>query len=292
MKFQRALRGLMCEAWYADKTALAAVIRGAAATVAYLEAGRLTINLAEGDSGDGKKPRALTTAPVSVAGSIAVVALHGVFGTGWDEWEKSHGAIDSAEVARILRGLANDPRIDGIVLDIDSPGGLVIGTPELAEAVGEVAAQKPVFAHTAGLLASAAYYVAAGATAIYASKSALVGSIGVYMPITDISGLYEKLGIKVELFTSGPLKGAGYPGVALSDEQRADFQDHINHAFQSFSEHVKLNRKAIEDTSMLGQVFWADQALARGLVDSLASLEKTIEDCANFAASYTNQPSI
>ena len=86
---------------------------------------------------------------------------------------------------------------DAVILDIDSPGGTVAGTPELGAAVAALNGQKPVYAFSSGLMCSAAYWIASQAEAIYATPSARVGSIGVVQTVIDNSARLHAEGIKV-----------------------------------------------------------------------------------------------
>jgi ClpP class serine protease len=103
-------------------------------------------------------------------------------------------------------------------LDIDSPGGTVAGTPELAAAVSALDQKKPVYAFSSGLMASAAYWIASQARAIYATPSAQVGSIGVVQAVVDRSAAINAAGIKVEVFSVGKYKAMGAPGTPLTDD--------------------------------------------------------------------------
>ena len=86
------------------------------------------------------------------------------------------GAVDTEDVAAALSEAGASPAVRAVFLDIDSPGGTVAGTPELAGAVASLNARKPVYAFTSGMMASAAYWIASQATAVYATPSAQVGS--------------------------------------------------------------------------------------------------------------------
>ena len=125
-----------------------------------------------------------------------------------------------SNTAATLRELATNPAVHTVLLDINSPGGTVNGTPELAYAVRSLAREKHVYTYTSGNCCSAAYWVASQSDVIYAAPSAMVGSIGVLLPLIDTSGLYEKNGIKVEAIAAGKYKSTGLDGTSLTDEQR------------------------------------------------------------------------
>jgi protease-4 len=121
------------------------------------------------------------------------------------------------------------------------------------------------------MMCSAAYWLASGASAIVATPSADVGSIGVYLPVLDVTGYYDNLGVKVELLKSGDLKAPGFPGTSLSDAQRADLQAGVDAVYGMFTRHVKAHRRT-GDEAMRGQSMMGEQAHAVGLVDSLGML--------------------
>ena len=126
------------------------------------------------------------------------------------------GATDSAEIHSALREAGQRDDIKAVLLDIDSPGGTVAGTPELAAAVASINERKPVYAFSSGLMASAAYWVASQARAIYATPSAQVGSIGVVQAVIDDTAALDAEGIKVEVFSVGKYKAMGAPGTPLT----------------------------------------------------------------------------
>ena len=112
------------------------------------------------------------------------------------------GATGSEEIGDCSREAAERDDIKAVFLDIDSPGGTVAGTPELAATVASINAQKPVYAFSSGLMCSAAYWIASQARAIYATPSAQVGSIGVVQAVIDDTAALDARGIKVEVSLS------------------------------------------------------------------------------------------
>jgi hypothetical protein len=95
---------------------------------------------------------------MEVIDGIAHIPISGPIGKGLGKFEKGAGAVDVDDVMTELDEAEDDPNVRAIILDIDSPGGMVSGTPELADRVA--ACQKPVYAFTAGQMCSAAYWIA------------------------------------------------------------------------------------------------------------------------------------
>lgn len=215
-----------------------------------------------------------------VVGPVAVVGVKGVILKGASKIEKMCGACSTEDVAANLELAYSDPSVKGVFLNVDSPGGTVAGVPELGDMVAELNQSKPVMAYADGLMASAAYWLAAGASEIVSSASAEVGSIGVYMPWVDQTAAYEKAGYKVEIIKNdgADLKGAGYPGTKLTDSQRADMQEQVNQIGKMFRNHVEKHRGKLSDNSFRGQTFMGAEAINAGLVDSLTPMGRAMQD--------------
>lgn len=183
-----------------------------------------------------------------------------------------------------IQSAARDPQVSAILLCVDSPGGSVAGTADLAAEVKAARKQKPVWAQISDLGASAAYWVASQAGAVFANNpTALVGSIGTMQTVVDYSGAAEKAGIKVMTFTSGPLKAAGHPGTPVTDEQAAYFQKLVDAAQVSFDAAVQSGRR-LGDGKLAkvrtGEVFLANEAQALGLIDGVQPIEQTLKELA------------
>jgi signal peptide peptidase SppA len=175
------------------------------------------------------------------------------------------GATSSEEISEALREAAARPDIKAVFINIDSPGGTVAGTPELAAAVASLDKQKPVYAFSSGLMASAAYWIASQARAIYATPSAQVGSIGVVQAVVDSSAAIDKAGIKVEVFSVGKYKAMGAPGTALTDDQRELIQSNLAEIAAEFHDAVLSRGRAIPAEAMEGQTFSGKQAQRHNL---------------------------
>jgi signal peptide peptidase SppA len=170
------------------------------------------------------------------------------------------GATDTEEIARAIREAVEREDVQAIFLDIDSPGGTVNGTPELAQTVADASRQKYVYAFTSGQMCSAAYWVASQCDAIYCSPSARVGSIGVILPVVDSSEAFRQEGLKIEVFAAGKFKSAGTPGTSLTEEQREWLQSDVNEIAADFKAAVLARGRKIPDEAMEGQTFSARNA--------------------------------
>lgn len=199
---------------------------------------------------------------------IARISVYGtLFNKEAPYFVAGYGGSDYEEILDDLKAANSDNSVKGIFLSIDSPGGHACGNDKVAKAISQ--AKKPVFAHSDGMCCSAAYAIASGASYISATADATIGSIGTILPLIDVSGLWQAMGIKPDYITNteGTLKAAGYPP-SQSDEERASLQAETQEYFEIFKSHVLKHRKLSND-DMRGQAFVGRSALKKGLVDEI-----------------------
>jgi signal peptide peptidase SppA len=212
-------------------------------------------------------------------GAVAVLPIRGVltqhpsllsmlFGTSYDE------------IGTAFRTLVADPSVGQIVLDMDSPGGMVSGCPELAAEILAARSVKPVLAIANGMMASAAYWIAAGAQEIIALPSAEIGSIGAMMAHVDFSKALAMQGEIVTILKSAPYKDEGTPVRPLTDDDREAIQRRVDQAGDMFVRAVaKARRKspaAVAAGFGQGRVLSASDALAAGVVDRIAMIPEVL----------------
>jgi len=200
-------------------------------------------------------------------GSVAIIPIGGPIGQGLGEFEKGAGAVDTDDIRKELEEAELDDEIENIILNFDSPGGMVVGTPELGEVIKAV--EKPIYAFTRGQMCSAAYWLAASCDGIFATKSSDIGCIGVCAAFYDLTKMADMQGVKVKVFGSGDYKGMGTPGTALTPQQEILIQQRIMSLAQMFYQHVRSERGEIADADMQGQTFKGREALDRGFIDDL-----------------------
>ena len=203
---------------------------------------------------------------LSVEDGIGVVAIEGPILRKADLFAKMfYGATSSEEIGDALQEISGRDDIKAVLLNIDSPGGTVAGTPELANAVSALDKKKPVYSFSSGLMCSAAYWVASQARAIYATPSAQVGSIGVVQAVVDNSAALDRAGIKVEVFSVGKYKAMGAPGTPLTDDQRELISANLAEIASEFHSAVLARGRAIPVEAMEGQTFSGKQAQRHNL---------------------------
>jgi protease-4 len=181
------------------------------------------------------------------------------------------------EIKRALHQAIEDPRVKAIVLRIDSPGGEVTASDTLYAAVKEAAAKKKVVAYLDSVAASGGYYLACGADRIVAHPTGITGSIGVIMSGVGIQGLMEKAGVETRTFKSGTMKDAGAMSRAMTDAERAFFQDLVMKNYERFVGIVSAARAIPVDDLKSGladgRVVLGEAAVAGRLADEAGYIE-------------------
>lgn len=175
---------------------------------------------------------------------------------------------------------ATDPNVAAIVVDVDSPGGTVTGTPETAAAVAAAAKVKPVVAVVETMAASAAYWIASQASEVVVAPSAEVGSIGAMAVHFDMSKMLEADGIKATIIRSRPGKGDVTPYEPLTPEALAAIQAAVDDADADFLKAVAAGRRTsvatVRDTFGQGRMVLARDAVRLGMADRVATLPEVL----------------
>ncbi len=207
-------------------------------------------------------------APVVTPGGVAVIQIDDVL-VNSGKYGLKYGFIRSQ-----IQAALDDPKISAILLDVDSPGGMVSGCQELAAFISEAAAKKPMAAFTSSLMASAAYWIGSATGRVFCTETASVGSIGVIMTLVDCSKMLEDFGIRINVIASGKFKAAGHPAMQLSDEARAYFQTHAGNIHAVFRREVAKAMGLDESKSETwgdAQIFLGADAVNVGLATAVVS---------------------
>ena len=191
------------------------------------------------------------------------------------------GGVSAQLVGRDIKEALANNTIKSILLDIDSPGGTIDGTQELADIIFAGRGQKPIVAYSDGMIASAAYWIGSAADRIYISGDTVtVGSIGVVASHIDYSRYEEKIGIKTTEIYAGKYKRIASQYQPLSEEGRQTIQDQVDFLYTVFVNEVAKQRsvsagKVLENMAD-GKIFIGNQAISAGLVDDMATLDRLI----------------
>jgi protease-4 len=220
-----------------------------------------------------------------IAGSASDVSSLKTWGKGLGYIEIEGTIVDATETVRQLKVLEHNSQVKGILIRVDSPGGVVTPSHEIYEEIRRVRDDgMPIIVSMGTLAASGGYYVSAPATTIVANPQTLTGSIGVIMEFPMLKGVMDKIGVKVEVVKSRVHKDIGSPFRDMTDQDRELLQDVVTDAYDQFVTIVSTERKIPEDSVRAfadGRIMTGRQALALGLVDTLG----TFEDAKRIAAS-------
>jgi len=208
------------------------------------------------------------------ADGLALIEISGPMMKG----DSKYGGTSTVRTRRAIREAVADDGVKGLMLIIDSPGGTVAGTADLADDVTAADKLKPVFAHVTDLGASAAYWVAAQARKLFASRTAEIGSIGVRAVVEDLSVRAGMLGIKVHVIATDDQKGAFTPGAPVEQKHLDALQQRIDDTNEHFLAAVAAGRRmkpAQVQAVASGRVHIAAKAADLKLIDGVQSADET-----------------
>lgn len=185
----------------------------------------------------------------------------------------STGGYKHNTMMEFIDSMMDDNNNQGILLYVDSPGGTVYEAEELLNKIVEYQnrTKRPVWTYMAHYAASGGYYVSTSSDRIYANTNTTTGSIGVILSGYDMTGLYEKLGIKQVNIVSGVNKASTW-----SDEEMQIYQALVDEYYERFVQYVADGRGMTADQVKEladGRIYSASQAVNNGLVDEIASYE-------------------
>ena len=213
--------------------------------------------------------------------SVGVITISGTI-----EYDGTSASPEGLK-AQLDRAAEND-HIKAVVLRVNSGGGTATAGEEMAAYVKQFREEtgKPVVVSSAATNASAAYEVSSQADFIFTAKTTAIGAIGTAMQITDMSELLGKLGIDVENVTSSSSKDSTYGTRALTDDERAYYQDMVDKINATFIENVASGRNMdVEAVRALatGLTFTGTDAVENGLADEIGTKEDAVAKAAELA---------
>ena len=204
---------------------------------------------------------------------IAVVNVRGVIVSDEDSFD-SHIA-HSRQICLRIRRAASDPDVKALIINLNTPGGEVVASDEIYTEIKRFRKTgKPAVAMMNTMAASGGYYVAAACHPIVAHKLTMTGSIGVIISTINYRGLFDKIGLQSEVYTSGKMKDMLNGGRARTPEEIRIVKEMVDRTYLEFSRIVAESRKIpvekVRTTEIGdGRIFDGEQALKLGLVDSL-----------------------
>jgi len=284
--------------------------------VSFIFASRLASGLGSGVSEKISLSERHYAGDKSATDKVAIVQIDGILMEGLTNYALKQ--IDQA---------AKDKNVKAIVVRINSPGGTITESDHLHHRLTELRdgkdsnPAKPMVVSMGSMAASGAYYIAMPAKVLYAEKTTITGSIGVYASFPNVKDLGDKFGFHMNLVKAGRVKDSGSPFQEMKAEERYMWQQMVNHAYDQFKEVVEKGRPAlkgkledrvinqsvkaperviVEDNGKTSEKFvekeityvrqradggiWtADKALEYGLIDKIGYVEDAIKDVAQAA---------
>lgn len=224
--------------------------------ISWLVSGIISGGVSETDFGN--------VALIEITGLIVVEPAGGAFG---DQM------VSSKTVVEFIQKADEDPSIKAILLDINSPGGSVVASKEIADAIERT--DKFTYALIREVGASGAYWIASEADFIIANDLSITGSVGVIASYLEFAGLLERYNISYNRLVAGKYKDAGSPLKQMNDEERALIQSKIDKIHDYFAREVAENRDLpVETVKEVSQadVYLGLEAFDIGLVDFLGDM--------------------
>lgn len=222
-------------------------------------------------------------------GKIALIRVEGTISQTGSEASllSSAGASTDVIIAEIDQALADDD-VKAILIKMNTPGGEVVASDLAYRKVLEARSEKPVVTWISSMGASGGYYIAAGSTEIIAHPQAMVGSIGVITEVTNMAGLYEKLGIETKTYTSGEYKDLATEAFDPNSDGTVDdmFQGLVDNSYDAFVDAIAegrdMSRSDVEELAD-GTIFSGDEAVSNGLIDDVGDMDDAIASAEDLA---------
>ncbi|MDD3119327.1 MAG: signal peptide peptidase SppA [Victivallales bacterium] len=247
--------------------------------------------MGDGGLAPGKYQETVVSGNRSSDNKIAVVYVNGVI-SGTDDGGFSSRGATAAVVNRKLRHILKDHRIKAVVVRIDSPGGEVTASDEIHHMLLRIRKERkiPVVASMGSMAASGGYYIAVGCDYIVAHRMTTTGSIGVIIQTYKYYDLFQKIGIKGEAYTSGPMKDMLAGDRPTTPAEQEVVKQILAHIYTDFVKVVAAGRskyltaEKIRDTKIGdGRIFLGSEALKLHLVDELGYFEDAVNKAAALA---------
>ena len=216
-----------------------------------------------------------------MCGSIAVVPVDGVIArhASMVNGFSQPGGTTGAAIAAAVKLCIDDPACSGVILDFDSPGGTVAGCEETAAAIRMMGEHKPIVSYAHGQMCSAAYWIGAQASKVYAGRTSPIGSIGVFSVYDDSSKAMSERGVTRHIVRSGANKGTMWPGVPVTEKALEAKQAECNATYAVMLTDIAAGRGVDVETlkpGADGRVLIGEQGLAAGLLDGVMPFEQVL----------------
>ena len=225
----------------------------------------------------------------AVAGDhIAVVYAVGEIDGAGGMMSAGEEGIDSEKLSKTIHDLMEDDNVKGMVFRVNSPGGSAFGSEQIWKAVMDFKASgKPVAVSMGDYAASGGYYISCCADRIFAERTTITGSIGIFGVIPCPHDLIEnKLGVHMASVKTNENADLGTMGLKLTPAQRAGLQNMVNQGYELFTKRCADGRHVTQDSIKKiaeGRVWDGMTAKQIGLVDDFGGIREAVAWVANKA---------
>lgn len=211
--------------------------------------------------------------------SVAVINVSGSLINGSaGYYGQFFGVLGYDDIRRAAVEAASDPEVKTILMHVTSGGGAVAGVDDLADFLSKINKLKPVAVYTDSMMASAAYWLASGASTIMASSTAIVGSLGVLSVHVERSAQLKADGVVATVVRAGKYKALANSIEPLSELALAEVQGQVDSLYDIFMSRVASGRNvstAVADKQMgQGREFLGKAAATAGLIDKVATYDQ------------------
>ena len=197
------------------------------------------------------------------------------------------GPIMSADkILKEIEAAQKNKRIKGVLLNVNSPGGAVPPSIEIAYAIRELQKHKPVIAYASGIMASGSYYSSIYAQKIIANPGSIVGSIGVIMESANVKKLMDTIGVETQIVKQGTYKEAGTPTRKWTKAERAELETLTKDTYDLFvSDVAKARGLKVADAKAYADahIFSSKRAKEAGLIDEIGVKSKARKELITLA---------
>lgn len=209
---------------------------------------------------------------------VAVIAVNGPIdrSTQRSMYSGRVFAVGQDAIRIAVEQAIHNPLARAVLLSINSPGGVLSGTKELADYIAEAGTVKPLAAYVDGIAASGAYWLASATGRVLSPATGQVGSIGVIMQVAEYSGYYRKIGVSFEYISSGKYKAAVRGERPLTEDERAYLQERMAMLHALFRDDVSARMHIVAAPAQWAeaQILIAPQAASLGLVSAIVRDEE------------------
>ena len=214
-------------------------------------------------------------------GGVAWIKIYGVISQQDSSNNPFSRPSGASAIAKRIRDAGEDKNVKAIVLDINSPGGTVASVQNIYSEILKAKKNKKVVALFRDVAASGGFYVAMAADKIVAEPGTITGSVGVIMQTSNLEGLFNKIGVKMEPITSGKYKDIGSAYRPMTQEEKDLLQDMVNDTYTQFFEAVKAGRPQVEESVLReytdGRIFTGQRAFKLGFIDQLGGEDTALK---------------